>query len=152
MSKIVKRFLESLEEPNQMVCKSEEPITAKIIKNDNEDKRLFYSVVIEPMTQVTESGDSHGDNMTAEEVEKSAHYYMEMGSTIFKNHNGKIDARVVESYIAPVDFTPEGSSEVIKKGSWVMAVKVLDDATWQEIKKGEITAFSPGGYGYRVDL
>lgn len=129
-------------------------MSAKIIcKSEDDDQRLFYAVVVEPMTDVTPEGDSHGHVMSAEEVEKSAHYYMEMGSTIFKGHQSKVDVSVVESYIAPVNFSITGRDEdIITKGTWVMAVKVHDDETWEEIKSGEITAFSPGGYGNLVDL
>ena len=131
-----------------------EPVQAKIIcKSSDNHQRLFYSVVIEPWTNVTPEGDTHGHKMTAEEIEKSAHYYMEMGSTVCKQHENKIEANVVESYIAPVDFSITGDTEdLITKGSWVMAVRVLDDDAWDKILKGEITAFSPGGYGNLTDL
>ena len=122
-----------------------------VCKSAEEDKRLFYAVVLEPMTEVTEEGDTHGHVMKSEEIEESAHYYMEMGATVFKQHIQKADVTVVESYIAPVDFTPEGG-ELITKGSWVMAVKVNDDVLWESIKKGDVTAFSPGGYGIITDL
>lgn len=148
-----KDFIEVVSSLHGRINKTKQTVNAKIIhKHEDGDERLFYAVVIEPMTDVTDTGDSHGDIMTPEEVIKSAHYFMEMGSTIFKGHLAKVEAKVVESYISPVDFTPEGSEVKILKGSWVMAVKVLDDEMWESIKSGEITAFSPGGFGVRVDL
>lgn len=140
------------------VCKLHELVNktrvhANIIcKNGEEEQRLFYAVVIEPMTEVTPEGDTHGHVMKAEEIEKSAHYFMEMGSTVFQSHKSKINACVVESYIAPVSFTPDGSDTEITKGSWVMTVKVYDDDVWEGIKSGQITAFSPGGYGKVEDI
>ncbi len=131
--------------------KEEFDVESRILKTDD-DRRLFYAVVLEPMTQVTDKGDSHGHVMKSSEIEESAHYFMKMGATVFKGHQSKVDVSVVESFIAPVDYTPEGCTEEIKKGSWVAAVKVHDDKTWNEIKDGEITAFSPGGYGKLIDL
>jgi len=134
------------------INKEKVKVQAKIVKkSESEDQRLFYAVVLEPMTEVTDSGDAHGDIMSSEEITKSAHYYMEMGSTIFKGHKAKIDAAVVESFIAPIDFIPEEGEDKILKGSWVMGVKVFDDDVWQDIKDGNITAFSPGGYGKRLE-
>ena len=52
-------------------------------------------------------------------------------------------ADIVESYIAPEDFTL-GSARV-KKGSWVMVTKIKDDALWQKILDGKYTGYSFGG-------
>lgn len=147
-----KKIIKAVAELHEKVNPKSPELTARIIKNEDTDQRLFYAVVLEPMTNVTSEGDAHGDRMTSEEIEKSAHYYMEMGSTVFKNHQAKIDAKVVESFIAPISYTPEGSGEQIKQGSWVMAVKIFDDDMWKKVKSGEITAFSPGGFGNREDL
>lgn len=147
-----KKIVKAVSELHNKLSSKAVEISARIIKNDDADQRLFYAVVIEPMTKVTPSGDAHGDSMTSVEVEKSAHYYMEMGSTVFKSHQSKIDASVVESFISPISYTPDGSDEQIKKGSWVMVVKIHDDEMWEKVKSGEITAFSPGGYGNREDL
>jgi len=133
--------------------KIKKQVEARIVyKDSNEEKKLFYAVVLEPMTDVTPEGDSHGHVMKADEIENSAHYYMEMGSTVFVDHQKKISAKVVESYISPINFTPEGSDSEITKGSWIMAVKILDEEIWKKVKSGEITAFSPGGYGELVDI
>lgn len=48
-----------------------------------------------------------------------------------------------QSYIAPCNFVING--KVIKEGSWIIVLKVLDDEVWKKIKKGEITGFSIGG-------
>lgn len=122
------------------------------IIHKNEDERLFYAVILEPWTDVTPDGDTHGDRMTAEEIQKSAHYWMLNGGVIFKQHKEKADIKPVETFIAPCDYIPEGSSEIIKKGSWVAGVKVFDDEIWEDVKLGEYESFSPGGYGYRRDI
>lgn len=111
-----------------------------IIKSEAEEKRIVYGVVMEP-----EVVDAHGDIVGEDEIEKAAHAYMMKSQTIGVQHS-KIAKSVypIESYIAPTDI------EGIKKGSWVMAVKVADDEIWKSIKDGSITGFSIGGYGLRI--
>lgn len=121
-----------------------------IFKTESE-KQIVYGVVIEPWTDVTPNGDAHGDRMSNEEIEKSAHDFMMKSQEIKSQHSETIEAQPVESYIAPADFSaPDG--EVIKQGSWVMAVKIHDNKVWDKVKKGEITAFSPGGFAKRLPL
>lgn len=111
-------------------------------------KQIVYGVVYEPDVE-----DAHGDSMTAEEIEKAAHGFMERQNTynIDKQHDLDADkGYVVESYIAPVDMTL-GDQE-IKKGSWVAGVKVTDADTWEQIEKGEITGFSMWGVGKREKI
>lgn len=148
MKELIKKTLEKL---NEQYVEEGSELKISVFKKDTEE-RIFGAVVIEPWTDVTPEGDAHGDKMTAEEIEKSAHGFMLNGATTGWMHVAKANAKVIESYIAPVDYTPEGSEEVIKKGSWVLVVKVFDDTLWEMIQKGEITAFSPGGSGYRRNV
>jgi hypothetical protein len=124
---------------------------AAIYKSDKA-KQIVYAVVIEPMTDVTKYGDAHGDRMTEEEIEKTAHLYLEKFRNVDLNHSfSPISAVPVESYISPVDFkAPDGSK--IKKGSWILAIKVNDSSVWDKIERGELNAYSPGGWGYKKDL
>lgn len=149
------KFSDSVLELVGRISKSfeDDSVEAEVIcKSETEDQRLFYAVVIEPMTNVTPDGDTHGHRMTEQEVEKSAHYFMEMDPTIYLQHEKKVAAKCIESFIAPISFTPDGSDVEIKKGSWVMGVKVYDDETWENIKKGKVTAFSPGGFARVVEM
>lgn len=126
---------------------------AQIFKTEDE-QHLFYAVVLEPFSDVHETGigDSHGDVMSEAEIEKSAHYYMLEGQKVKESHLFPADAKVVESYINPVAYIPDGANYIVKKGSWVAVVKVFDEELWQMIKAGELTSFSPGGYGKRKDF
>ena len=56
---------------------------------------------------------------------------------------------IVESFIAPADMVVSG--QVIKKGSWMMGV-VWNDANWAKVLKGEITGFSMGGTGKKIEI
>jgi len=145
-------ILKALAKSKENLFSSEAILKSTVICKSDDEQRLFYSVVIEPMTEVTKDGDAHGHVMNVEEIEKSAHEYMLTGPVVYRQHIKKTDAKVVESYLAPVDFTPEGSDEVITKGSWVMVTKIFDDALWGAIKKGEVTAYSPGGFGIITEL
>lgn len=55
---------------------------------------------------------------------------------------------IVESYIAPCDMTI--GEQQVTKGSWVMGV-VWNEENWAKVLKGEITGFSMGGTGKRLD-
>ncbi|CAI8878325.1 Terminase [Brevibacillus sp. IT-7CA2] len=119
----------------------------RISKTDKAEQ-LVYGVVYEPDVE-----DAHGDQMTAEEIKKAAHGFMERQSTynIDKQHDLDADkGYVLETYIAPIDMTL-GDQE-IKKGSWVTGVKVTDADTWEQIEKGEITGFSMWGVGKREKI
>ncbi|MCZ6942549.1 hypothetical protein EJ131_18815 [Bacillus mycoides] len=116
-----------------------------ILKTE-EEKQLVTGVVYEPDVE-----DSHGDTMTAEEIEKAAYTFMENYQHVDKQHDeiaGK--GTVVENWIAKSDMTV-GEQEV-KAGTWLMTVRVDDADTWEEIKKGEVTGFSMGGFGERVEI
>ncbi len=58
--------------------------------------------------------------------------------------------KVVESYVAPQDIEIEDVK--VKKGSWIIAVKIIDDTLWDAIKEGEFTGFSLGGYAMTEEV
>lgn len=119
----------------------------RIAKTDKA-RQVVYGVVYEPDVE-----DAHEDTMTADEIEKAAHGFMERQNTynIDKQHDLDVDkGYVVESYIAPVDI--QLGDQEIKKGSWIAGVKVTDDDTWTQIEKGEITGFSMFGVSKREEI
>lgn len=111
----------------------------RLLKRD-EAQQIVYGVVYEP-----DVVDAHGDFMDAEEIEKAAHVFLKEFRNIDKQHDftSKV-GEVIESYIAPADF--EFGGQTVTKGTWMMAVKVVDDV-WTGIQKGEFTGFSLAGYG-----
>lgn len=110
----------------------------KILVNKEDAKQLVYGVVYEPDTP-----DAHNDMMDAAEIEKSAHTFLADYRNIDKQHDFQGGyGEVVESYVAPQDFTVGG--ETIAKGSWVLVTKA-DEDTWEAIQKGEITGYSMAG-------
>lgn len=113
------------------------------LKKYDPEKRLVYGVVYAP----DDPPDTQGDVASADEIEKMAHNYLRQSRVIGKNHSEQIDAEVVESYIAPADFTI--GDEQVKKGSWVLVGKIHSDEMWNEVKEGKYEGWSLGGTGER---
>jgi DNA adenine methylase len=56
--------------------------------------------------------------------------------------------KVLESYLAPSDFTI--GDITVAKGTWLLAVRILADELWEQVKDGQLTGFSIGGSARRV--
>lgn len=119
-----------------------------IVKADNW-KKIVYCVVLSP-----DETDLQADIMDEDEIEKTAHDYLLNARVIGSGHSKAIDAGVVESYIAPQDFETNGQlgPQVVKKGAWVIAIKVQDPKEWQKVLNGEYTGVSVGGFGSRTPV
>lgn len=115
------------------------PIFAAVEKA-GKDERIVYGIVYEPDVK-----DSQGDQANAEEIKKAAYDFMENVQALKVNHKGRVGKmKILESYIAPEDLTIAKRS--IKKGSWVIAARVLDKKVWEDVKAGKLTGFSMAGY------
>jgi hypothetical protein len=114
-----------------------------IIVSKSGDQQIVYGVVSEPGVI-----DLQGDRLSKSEIRAACHKFMQTGQRIGKEHSGVAKASIIESYIAPTDFKCNG--QVVKSGSWVMAVKIHDNDLWQAVKKGDITGFSIAGTGTRT--
>ena len=113
----------------------------RLLKNDDsEDERYVLGVVLEP-----ETVDTQLDIYSAEEIRAAAHRFMEEYRSIGFMHEYIVteQIKILESYIAPVDFELDG--EQIKQGSWLLALRIVDEELWEQDKSGEINAFSIGG-------
>lgn len=116
----------------------------KIIKGEDEEQKLVYGIVYSPgSADDSSTHDAHGDFMTAEEIEKSAHNFIAKYRNIDTQHDFNAGAgEVVESYVAPVDMEING--ETITKGTWVLVTKATDKI-WKDIKDGKMTGYSLAG-------
>ena len=105
------------------------------IKSIDDERQIVYGLVYEPNVL-----DSHGDMMTAEEIEKMCHRFMQIESldkTIDVNHDGvPVSAHPIESFIAKAD------DPHYTEGSWVLGVKIYDDMIWEDVKTGRLNGFS----------
>ena len=131
-----------------------EPVTKEVrllvpIEKGDSPQRVTYGVVLEP-----DSEDLQGDVMTAEDIEKAAYDWMERSQHGGHMHAALVEgAKVVESYIAPSDIPVETADgiQTIRKGSWVLAMRWPKDV-WESIQKGELTGYSVGGTGVRLEI
>lgn len=116
------------------------------ILKTNAAKQIVYGVVLAP-----DEIDSQDDFMEADDIEKAAHKYLSASRVIGGTHEKQIDATPVESFIAPQDLEINGQNgpQVVKKGSWVLGVKIHDPGEWDRVVNGEYTGFSVGGQGQR---
>jgi hypothetical protein len=113
-----------------------------LLKTDEE--RYVLGVVLEP-----EIVDAQDDIYSAAEIRNAAHSFMEQYQNIGLMHRGLVNGRVkiLESYLAPTSFALDGAQ--VRKGTWLLAVRVLDDDLWAQIKSGELTGLSMGGSARR---
>lgn len=131
------------EEDEDEVSKVMKSYRVPIIVSKGSDQQIVYGVVSEPNVI-----DLQGDRLSKSEIRAACHKFMQNSQRIGKEHSGVANASIIESYIAPTDFKCNG--QVVKSGSWVMAVKIHDPALWQAVKKGDITGFSIAGTGTRT--
>lgn len=84
--------------------------------------------------------DTQNEFMSREEIRKMAHKFLASGKTshIDVQHDNIVrpECHVVESFIA------RKSDPEFIEGSWVVALRVLDEETWERIKTGELNGFS----------
>lgn len=129
-----------------VVKKTEEAISAvkayvKLIKLSKEEQKVT-GVVLEP-----DVFDAQKTTITAEVIRIAAHRFLagyNVKTKIGVQHKDfKKPFELCESYIAPIDFVL--GDKTIKKGSWVVVLKILNKKIWDKIKKGELAGFSIGG-------
>lgn len=110
--------------------------TGKRLIVKDEAKRLVYGIVYEPNVV-----DSQGDYTDADEIEKACHNFMLNYQEIGRRHfETSPDIKLVECYVAPENLGING--ETVRKGAWLICVKVFNDEVWKEVLSGELTGFS----------
>jgi len=114
-------------------------VTKKIrFFKENKKKQIVYGVVLEP-----DQVDLQGEYVNAEDIENAAHdYFIESRKTKL-SHTKPVNAKAVESYIVPVSF--KFNDQLIKEGSWIVAMKIYDKEVWNQIENDHIVGFSIGG-------
>jgi DNA adenine methylase len=109
------------------------------------DERYVMGIVLEP-----DVVDAQGDTYSAEEIRGAAHKFMEDFGGLGLMHRMRVNGqvKVLESFLAPTSFKV-GEREV-KKGTWLLAVRILADELWERVRDGDLTGFSIGGSARRV--
>jgi site-specific DNA-adenine methylase len=108
------------------------------------EEHYVLGIVLEP-----ETVDAQNDIYSAAEVREAAHRFMQEYQNVGLMHrdlvNGKV--KILESYLTPAAFEISGAQ--IRKGTWLLAVRIVDDALWAQVKNGELTGLSIGGSAVR---
>lgn len=108
------------------------------------DEHIVCGIVYQP-----DVVDSQGDEASAEEIKKACYLFMEKARVFKVMHKGKkVKVEILENYIAPQNLTI--GEKKIKKGTWLMTVRINDDKIWKQIKAGTLTGFSMAGEA-RID-
>lgn len=118
----------------------------RLLKVDGaKEERTVTGIVLEPEVE-----DSQGDIYSEKEVRFAAHWYMENGGAVGLMHNRLLGqgAKLLQSFIAPVDFELDGQR--VKKGTWIMVIRILDPRVWADVKAGRLTGLSIGGDAIRT--
>ncbi len=141
----------------RILCKTAATTINKAADGTEEEERYVLSMVLEPNDG--ESGakyqpDTQGDIYSKEDVRKACHTWMEHYGAVDLMHSwkalGKQDVRVLECYIAPVEF--KNGDDIVAEGSWMLAVRIANDELWESVKAENIGAYSIGGTANRVPL
>ncbi len=111
----------------------------------NQEKRLLTGEVLIP-----DEVDAHNETITAEIIEQAAYDFLanfgrEGGSKMGLMHKmfGDIGIELVASGLVMQNTIIGGKR--VKKGTWLMTVRVVSDSIWNQVKRGELTGFSIGG-------
>lgn len=113
-----------------------------IMKADKE-RRTITGVVLEPDTV-----DAHKDTIPADVILDAAEDFLaniNVKTTMGLMHKDMgAPLELVQSFVVP-DSDITINNVLVKKGSWVITVRVNSDDIWQDIKDGKLTGFSIGG-------
>ena len=114
-----------------------------IVQKLDKDRRLVTGVVLEPGEV-----DAQGDTVSEEVIENAAgdflsNFNLETELGLMHKAFGDIGLELRESWIAPQSMKIGGQK--VKKGTWIMKMKVVKDKLWDAVKAGKITGFSIGG-------
>ena len=107
-----------------------------IVKSRNQEKKQVTFVVMVP-----EEVDAHGDITSAEEIAKACHNFNTFCGDTFD---------IVESYIAPTEFTLD--EHLVKQGTWLAVLQVKDETVWELIKSGDLCGLSIGAIGVATSI
>lgn len=120
-------------------------VVKTIMPDGDVEERFVLGIVLEP-----EVVDAQNDIYSEGEVRSSAHKFMENFQNMGLMHQALVNngVRILESFITPVDMTI--AEVAVKKGTWLLAVRVMDDGLWLAVKEGDLTGFSIGGSAIRV--
>lgn len=122
-------------EVDEELCKSYE----------REGKLYVFGPVLAPRSP--ENRDRQGQWASEDEVRKAARTFMDsqVAGLGHRKMLSRDSVSLTQSFIAPNDFQLEGTSRVVRKGTWCIEYCVHDESLQKRIRAGEFRAFSIGG-------
>ncbi|MDZ5782103.1 XkdF-like putative serine protease domain-containing protein [Marinococcus luteus] len=113
-------------------------LTGPVITKNDEER------VVEAPVLVPDEPDSDEDVVSADKIRQLAHKFVEDYGNIDLQHSLNNVGNLVESYISKtdMDYDMGDSTVTVPKGSWMMAVRVTDDDSWNAVKSGALGGFS----------
>lgn len=126
---------------------SKRTIRVASIRKDEGEEHYVLGIVLEPDVR-----DAQDDIYSIDAVRKASERFMEVHRNMGLMHKQKVNDKVqiLENYLAPCDMQI-GDIDV-KKGTWLMGVRVHDEALWKAVKSGDLTGFSIGGSAVRTPV
>ena len=118
--------------------------TITLAKIDDE-ARMVFGLVYAP-----EEVDSQGDVASADVIKEAAYDFMREGRAV--NVDKQHDYRPTGNFVAESWIVKAGDPDFAEVGAWAVGIKIEDDATWEEVKKGEISGLSLAGAAEAEDL
>lgn len=136
-------FHQALAEQYRRTAKAAATLSVTKTAVDEEQRivRGWASVATKGGETVT---DLQNDQIAIEALTKAAHAFIAGSRASLKNHAGQPVGTVVESMIFDRELQDALGVDAGAEG-WLIAVHVVDDATWAEVKKGALMSFSIGG-------
>ena len=115
-----------------------------------EDERICSAVVLQgtpPELMDNPYVDTQGEFYSMAAVQKAAINLMEKNERVcfdVMHSEGRcFFFDVLESFVADEDMLKWGT--LVKKGAWVMTIRVNSERVWKQIKDGTLNAFSVAG-------
>ncbi len=147
---------------NRGLVKNGVPVIRKSATELEDGSHFILGPVLIP-TLDGETGEMSPDKQnhvyTAQEVEKTAHLYMaEFGFTDLGHSWEPLssgDVQVVESGIVRGDgliFGDGNDVDEVVRGTWFMGHLIHNPQIWEQVAKGEIGAYSIGGFGKHTEI
>ncbi len=151
---VIANILEAYDEMDESDMNAQKSVGMSLIKASSEQRYTLGVAYAANLPDVSKAADGFRDFAGPDALEQAAWSYLRKGGNVGLHHQHGTDGRgtVVESYIyRGPDWavpTPDGSTQVIKSGDWLLGV-VWDADTWPLIKAGVINGLSPQGSARR---
>jgi len=101
---------------------------------------LGYEQVVMGELLIPDTPNSFGDITTKEAIKEFAYEFARQGYGIDLNHDN-VDVNKQQIVIVESFIVRPGDPDFIE-GSWVIAMKILDDDLWQQVLDGDFNGFS----------